>query len=185
MTGLAIAAGILLIIGFCRVRVRASRKTGGAARVILRVGPFRFNILKRLEKPEKKEKKPKKKKDFIEKYNVWDMLGAGKALLGKILKAVRVDRLCLSVTVGKGDPCDAALAYGRMIMAWAILRPVIVGIFRVRGERVEFALDFERSEWSCDVEASISVGRLLGFVFSALGVFASARVRDKEILDTQ
>ncbi|MDR0293053.1 MAG: DUF2953 domain-containing protein [Oscillospiraceae bacterium] len=174
VTGIILS--VLLLLGFTRFGFRAARTADGGTRVILRAGPFRIDLLKRLQKakrekarePEKKEKEAKPGR----KISYGRLAGIAKSVLRSVRRGVRVDRLRLRMTVAGGnDPCDAALLYGRLHMAWGTLRPLLTGAFRVKRQRVEIALDFDldRTRWEGELAVTISLGRSIAVLFAALG----------------
>lgn len=175
-----IILAFLLLLGFTRVGVRVSRDTEGRTRFFLRIGFLRINILKLLDKaakkPEKKREAPKKAEDAAKKRFSWDMvkplLEAGGKLLSALRKSVRIDRLMLRITVGGDDPCDAALLYGRLHMVWCAAQPFLLNTFRVKKRDVDIGLnyDLEKTQWSGDFAATVSIGRMMGITVSLLGL---------------
>jgi hypothetical protein len=167
----------LLLLGFTRFGIRAVRTDDGCFRVILRAGFVRIDLTKqflkrqgkKIKEPEepKKEKKPKEKKLTLKV-----LLRAVKPVLSSLRKGVRVDRIILRLNIAGGeDPCQAALLYGRLWAVWGMLRPILTENLRVRRERVEIGLDFDLSKthWEGEIALTISLGRSLAVLLSAVG----------------
>ena len=165
---LIIVISSLLLLGYTRFGVRAVRTSDGRYKVILRAGFLRINLTKRLLKEKEKPKKAKKAK--VKEKRDWGLLlRMVKPALGALRAGVRVDKLILRVTVAGGDdPCDAALMYGRLWMAWGMLRPVITENLRVKKERVGIGLDFDRDKthWEGELVLTISLGRSIGVLLA-------------------
>ena len=168
---------ILLLLGFTRFGVRAARTADGETRVILRAGVLRIDLIKWLEKAKRKDKKEKPEKaSKVGKRSAQELLsmlrGAAKPVLRSLRRGVRVDRMYLRLTVAGGnDPCAAALLYGRLHMAWGMLRPLLEESLRIKKRRVEIGLcfDLEEIRWEGEMAVTISVGRSLAALLAALG----------------
>jgi hypothetical protein len=157
-------------LGYTRFGVRAVRTSDGRYKVVLRAGFLRINLTRRLLSEEGKPKKTRKAKKK-EKRDWAPFLRAVKPALSALRAGVRVDKLIFRVTVGGGnDPCDAALMYGRLWMAWGMLRPVITENLRVKKERAEIGLDFDRDKtrWEGELALTISLGRSIGVLLSVI-----------------
>ncbi len=181
MLTLGIILAALLLIGFTRVGVRASRTPDGKMRLILRVGILRINLLKKLQKAKDKPKKPAKPKKEakpkeekpVKRFSIQDIsfyFEHGKKVLSTLRRSVRIDRLILRVTFGGSDPCDDALFYARSEMALGVLRPAVTGTLRVKKQDLVVALDFdiEKIQWSGDFAVTVSIGRIFLISFSLL-----------------
>ncbi|MDR1693130.1 MAG: DUF2953 domain-containing protein [Oscillospiraceae bacterium] len=188
MLALGILFSVFLLIGFTRVGARVRRPVDGALQVTLRVGLLRLNLLKMVGKASKKPKKPEKpkKKQKAEKpakrtVSLPVLFGEGRKLLRTLRKSVRFDRLIVSVTFGAGDPCDAALNYGRSHMVLALLRPAVLSVLRVKRQDIAVALDYdmEKFQWCCDICVTISVGRIFLLTLSLLGIMIKVSGRKK------
>ena len=182
-----IILSIALLLGFTRVGFRAARTPDGETRVILRAGVFRIDLMKLLAKGKRKGRKEKPEKAREEetrftRERLSMMRGAAMPVLRSLRRGVRIDRLHLRLTVAGGDdPCGAAILYGRLHMAWGMLRPLLEENLRVRKRRVEIGLDFDLASirWDGDVAVTISVGRSLAALLAALG--AALRQRGNSI----
>lgn len=154
MTGLKIAAAVLLILGLLsllRLGGEAEYSAGGLS-VWIRVGPFRihvFPVKKKREKPKnagkKKEKKPphesEKKSggslDLVRQY-----LPLVTEAAGALRRRIRIDRLYLDFTAGNADPARAAMSFGYLNMAVGMIWPLFEQNFEVKGHRIRTAVDF-------------------------------------------
>jgi len=172
---------VLILLGFTRFGFCVSRAAGEKARLVLRAGPFRLDLLKlinRIKAKPKKKKPEKEKKLMIPSIPAKALPGAVTPVLRSLRKGIRIDRLTLRVTVaGEEDPCAAALTYGRLHMVWGFLRPMICENLRIKKQRVEFGLDFDNSktQWEGDLTVTISLGRSIAVFCTILGVFIKAR----------
>jgi hypothetical protein len=130
----------------------------------LRAGPLRIDLLKLIDKAKKpkKEKPGKEKKPAIPQISLKALPGAAKPLMNSLRKGIRVDRFILRLTLaGEDDPCSAALTYGKLHIVWGVLNPVMNEYMRVKKQRVDIGLDFDKSKtkWEGDIAVSISLGR--------------------------
>ncbi len=182
MLTLGIILAVLLLIGFTRVGVRASRTPDGKTRLILRAGILRIDLLNKIQKAKDKPKKPEKPKKEIEpekekpakRFTLQDIpffIENGKKLLRTLRRGIRIDRLILRVTFGGNDPCDTAMNFARSQMALGVLRPAVTNTLRVKKQDLAVALDFdiEKIQWCGDFAVTVSIGRVFLIGFSMLG----------------
>ena len=134
-------------------------------------------------KPAEKKADTKKKKEREEKPSKWQELTAmfredgpaatlhylcelaklaGQAV-GRLLRAVTVDRLSLELLIATGDPADTAVRYGQVCAA---LYPALAGIesrvrVRRRHLRVEPNFLLEKSDLALDVRLHVRVWQAL------------------------
>ena len=157
---------------------------GGEVRVYLWVGFLRLTLVgsekrekaKKSKRPSEK-KKPEKKdeKPGLGQYiqgldDVMELAGIAKRLLKKLLRAVRIAKLRLTVTVATADAAQTALLYGRLNAAAGILVPVLHEYLRIRNDHIRFWTDFqkEKTEFSLYVRVTTTPAALLGVAGSAL-----------------
>jgi len=171
----------LLLLGFTRFGVRAARRADGSARVILRAGFIRVDLLKQIRRQKKKSTAVKKDKKE-RKRMVEILLRTWRPILRSLRKGVRVDRLILNLALAGGDdPCAAAITYGRLWAVWGILRPALTENLRVRKERVDMRLDFEleKTVWDGEIALTISLGRSIAALLTVL--YAAVKPKKQSI----
>jgi hypothetical protein len=182
MVAVVVILACLLMLGFVRFGIRAAGTAGGKFKLRLRAGFLRFDVMKLIEKYEDKHEKSKRKKAGKTKKRplpaaaIKALPGAASPVLRTLRKGLRVDRLCLKLTLtGQNDPCAAALMYGRLHMVCGIVMPLIEENFRVRKRRVEIGLSFEEDKtlWEADMAVSISAARLTAVML----VFVSSLIK--------
>jgi hypothetical protein len=174
------------MIGFTRFGLRAVRKPDGSFRLTLRAGPLRIDLIKWLNKAKRKEvkipeapgKKPEEEPKAPDKDRLKPLLAMIRPILASLRKALRVDRMMLKLIIaGEDDPCAAALSYGRLHIAWGLLRPLLKENLRIKKQRVEIGIDFKRDKthWEGELAVTISAGRVLGVLLTALKAFLQER----------
>ena len=170
--------GLLLLLLVVPVYGRA--EYDGELRVkiwVLGIPVTLLPALPREEKPKKTAKEPKVKpskaeelKELLRQDSVAGTLAflrrlatlAGKAA-GRLLRAVTVDRLSLSLCIATDDPADTAQRYGQVCSVLYPSLAVIERLVRVRHRvlRVEPNFLLEESGAAFDVKWRVSVIRLL------------------------
>ena len=173
-----IILSISLLLGFTRFGVRVRRAPDGRFRLILRAGFLRIDLMKWQERAKRKVKKDKPEKDKAQKEpkrtgkEMLEMLrGMAMPTFRSLRRGIRVDRMIFRFTVAGGnDPCNAAMLYGRLHIIWGVLRPVLNETLRIKKQRVELGLDFDLGKigWDVDFAVSISLGRSLAVLLTAL-----------------
>ncbi|MCL1807655.1 MAG: DUF2953 domain-containing protein [Oscillospiraceae bacterium] len=168
-----IVVSCIYLLGFIRFGVRAKRSRDGQTKVIVRAGIFRFDLTKRLQKSKKpKPEKIKKDKEPSGFKDPKTLLRMVKPVMRSLRKGLRIDRMNLKLILGGSeDPYSAAMMYGRLNMAWGVLRPLINQTFRVKKQNVEIGLNFEqdRTQWEGELYLTMSLGRSFAVLFAALG----------------
>lgn len=186
MKALAIPAAVLLalfLLGQVRVGCRAEYNAQGAV-LWLRLGAFRFQVFPWKGKKRDKPRKEKKKKPGLEpdrkpeerprepapQMTLGGALEYAKALLPIVLEAagrfrrkLQVDALNLELTVGAGDPADAALGYGRANAVLGALWYPLTSAFRVKDGAARVKVDFDAQEMTLWAAAALSlkIGQIL------------------------
>ena len=194
---LAVVLVLLWLVGQLRLGVGAEDRAEGL-RVWLRTGPLRIGVfpLKKKKKPGKKARKEKPAPEKPEPQPQEQAGGAleyAKALLPILLEAagqfrrrLRVDKLRLKVTVGMDDPADAAMRYGQVSGALAVLWGTLNEAFDLRDGQASAAVDFDARETTVYALAALSlklgqIARLgIYFGFRALRAFLRVRSRRKQ-----
>ena len=94
-------------------------------------------------------------------------------LLGDFRRKLRIDDLYLRLILGSSDPCDLAVAYGKVWTAVGNLMPQLDRLFVIRKRDVEVECDFTASETTVIARADVTItlGRLLALV-SVYGIRA-------------
>lgn len=112
--------------------------------------------------PEKKEKQDKGGSllDFL------PLVKTALELLGDFRRKLRIDDLYLRLILGSSDPCDLAVAYGKVWTAVGNLMPQLDRLFVIKKRDVEVLCDFTASETTVIARADITItfGRLLALV---------------------
>ena len=197
--------GILaaLLVWLCLTRVGAQAAFAGSeVQLDVRVGLFRFRVFPGKEKKAKqapKEKKPKQEKkpegekkglgitssDVREAVStLWPPL---KRALRRLGRGIRVDPLCLSVTLGgEEDPAGAARLYGELQAAVWTGMPVLEKLLDIPDPGLHIGLDFCAAGTEVEGSAGITlrIGTLLAVAFGvgipALKWFLRFRKRKKQ-----
>ena len=84
-------------------------------------------------------------------------------LLGDFRRKLRIDDLYLRLILGSSDPCDLAVAYGKVWTAVGNLMPQLDRLFVIKKRDVEVECDFTASETTVIARADVTItlGRLL------------------------
>ncbi|MDR0325598.1 MAG: DUF2953 domain-containing protein [Oscillospiraceae bacterium] len=180
MLVMGIILSALLLLGFTRFGIRAKRTADGKFRLILRAGFLRIDLVKyqqkakrkkKPDKPVKKEKEAVETRETLSRDILWRLFSERAPILRSLRRGVRIDRMELNLTVAGGDdPCDAAILYWRLHMAWGILRPLIHENLRVKKQRVEIGLNFDidKTRWEGEFAMTFSLGRSLAVLFAVM-----------------
>ena len=184
--GWLIALGILILIGFMPVGVRARYNSEGI-RVILLAGPVRLTLVpakKKEKKPEKEKKKaptkeeklptdpppaPKPEKKKESGGPVTDFLPLVKVALdfvGEFITRLRFDNLELKLIMAGDDKCALATNYGRAWAAMGNLLPLLDNVLNIKKRNLEIECDFVASETTVIVAAdiTITIGRTMNLL---------------------
>ena len=174
MTGLLIALGVLIAIGFIPTGVYA--KYDEDLTVFLTVLGIRIPLFpaKKTEKlrqshsPEK-PKKEKKKFSFPPRAALEEYLRLFLELLGKLRRKILIRHLTVHAVFG-GDEADAALNYGRAWAAIGTVMPLLEACFRIEKRDVGAFLSKEESSLRLYAEAcaTLTVGQVLHIALHAL-----------------
>ena len=173
---LAVVLGLVLL---SRLRLGGqARWEKGALTVWLRIGPIRVRVWPMRKKkplclPFQDGKKPSAVRPLekamgqspLELLEIWLPLVCEAA--GRMRRAIRIDRLELSVRVGGSDPGDTALLYGRINTFLGMILPLFEHAFQVRKRQVVTSVDFdaETTEITFLGAASLTLGQLVVFTF--------------------
>ncbi len=211
MVFLYILLGLLgLLVLVLAVPVYGRVTYDGDLRAKVRVLGIPITLLPQEEKPAAEPKKSakkkadtKKKKKQEEKPSKWQELTAmfredgpaatlhylcelaklaGQAV-GRLLKAVTVDRLSMELLVATGDPADTAVRYGQVCAA---LYPALAGIesrvrVRRRHLRVEPNFLLEKSDLALDLRLHIRVWQALWAALVLLVKFLLMKETDETL----
>lgn len=184
MTGWLIALGILLLIGFTRVRLRLQYDEGGLA-ASMRIGVFRVKLYPRPEK-EKKPEKPKKnkeepqkakereKRDFGVKFDgdaLRDIIAIAKKALRRATRLARFELIELRFTSGGDDAAKVAIHYGTLNQIIYTIYPVLKRSLRIKKTNIGIFLDYTlpKSTYYGKLRLSVSIGRIVVFGFASAG----------------
>lgn len=144
-----------------------------------RVGLLRIRVWplpQKKKKPRKAPKKPPKtpktpdkpaapSAGVLERLETWLPLVCEAA--GRLRRAIRIDLLELTLTVGSPDPGDTALLYGGANALLGMILPLFEHAFQVRERRIATAVDFDaettRAHFRADI--SLTLGQLVVFIF--------------------
>lgn len=124
--------------------------------------------------------KPKQKKGGTLKL-VLDLLPAVLETAGKFRRRLRVDKLELLLNICASDPADAAMRYGQANALLGSIWQPVTSVFHVKDGHAHVGVDFEGSESSLYLLASVSLtiaqalGLILGFCFRAVGILIRTR----------
>lgn len=173
---LAVVLGLALL---SRLRLGGRvRWEKGVLTIWIRIGPIRVRVWpmrkkKPLRLPLPHKKKPSAvhpwekatKPSPLELLEIWLPLVCEAA--GRMRRAIRIDRLELSVCVGGSDPGDAALLYGGINTFLGMILPLFEHAFQVRKRRVATSVDFdaETTEITFLGAGSLTLGQLVVFTF--------------------
>lgn len=191
---LAAVLVVLFLVGQVRVGCQAEYSVGGPV-VKIRIGALRLQVFpakpregKPARKKEKKAKKAKEKSPVPLREKVGGALSYARELLpivldmaGQFRKKLQVDTLRLVLTAGGTDPADAAMLYGNASAALGAFWYPLTKAFHVKDGSARVDLDFDRSEMSLYVFASLSlkIGQIMKigvyFGMKALVAFLSVR----------
>ena len=195
--GWLIAFGVLLLVGFTRLRLRVWYQAAGFA-AYARVGPVRIKLFPRKKKkPPVKEAKvekavekaaPKGKRKPIVKIT-WDAFKDIKSIAGKTLRRVsrlfRFELIELRLTSGGRDAAKAAIRYGEWCAIVHTAFPAIKNWLRIKKEAISIGLDYNLPKTTCfgEIRVSVSIGRMVVFglqsAFSLLGFYLKHRTKNE------
>lgn len=107
------------------------------------------------------------------------------------LHKLRIDTLCMILTVGNPDPADAAMLYGRANAALGALWYPLTNAFDVKDGSARVNLDFDatKTELYAQTALSLKIGQIvwivLYFGLRCLRVFLSIRSQKKKMTETR
>ena len=167
MVALYILGGLLLLIVLLLMSRAGVHLAYFPDRRFLRVklGLFRRTI--RLDEPRtvraskrKKEKKPKQRRSLADSAA---LVKSALQAAGRLVKAIRMDKIQADVTVGHDDPADAAINFGRLQILWYSMASLLRHC-QIPPSAVRFHLDFDAPKTSAqgEIKVSVRVGALLG-----------------------
>lgn len=193
---------VLCLILLGQLRLGAGGKyTPSGAEAWARAGPLRIRFypktskhtprktkLRKAAKPTKPAKSAKGERPPAGAGGLWEQLQAYLPLIleaaGYFRKKLRIDRLDLCLTVGGGDPGDAALWYGR---ANALLGAVWLPLnqaFDVAEGRARVQVDFDAASPTLygEFALSLKLGQLLwmGLFFGWKGIVTLLQNRNRQ-----
>lgn len=195
MIGWAIFLGVILLVGFTRLRLRLVSDENGVEASV-RIGPFRMRVFparprKAKEKPraerpaEKKEpSKPKKRRDLgirIDGESVRALAGLLKKTLRRALRLLRFERIVLHLTSGGEDAAKVAIHYGRLNRIVYTAYPLVKKLLRIKRTEIRIASDYslEKSVYHGRIHVSVSIGRAVVFgvqcLLAAVGFYLKFR----------
>ena len=194
MVALWIILGVVIIFTMLlmlRVGMIASYDESGGM-VLLRIGPFRYQILPATkEKKKKKPQKPKKKKTLQAEEEEAAAKKRGGALsdfrtllrplletLGKLKRKLRIEVLELTYISGASDPAKAAIAYGAASAGLGMLASTLEYNFHIQNRKFRAGVDFtiQKPVICAHAALSLRVGQLL-----SLGIaFGIAYLKENE-----
>lgn len=189
MTGWKILAGVLLaLFALSWVRLGGRVEYSGSGLMIwVRVGAFSIQVfpLAKKKKPSR-TKEDKKKEQQAEpsppptpaetapepapkKGGTWELVKRALPLVcqaaGELKRKIRIDKLCLYLTVAARDAAGTAMAYGYANMALGMIWPLIEQNFQVKEPRIRTAVDFTAQSPTIYISAAFSArtGQLVSF----------------------
>ena len=184
IAGLVIAILLALSLTPLMVTVRSG---AGKTRAWLWVGFLRFRLTDRPPKPGKEAKKrvkeekpgeePEGKLSLLQRYvtgkdDVFALIPMLSRLLKRALRAVRIGRLRLTVTVATDDAANTALWYGRANIAAGMLLPLLYEYVCVRNDRVRIQPDFQRNAPAYDLKVRVTTTPAALLALAACALFA-------------
>lgn len=198
MKGLYISLLVLAVLFvLCRIRigVKLEYKQEGLF-VWVRAGMLKIPVYPVASKEKKKEKRTAKEKPPAEKKPKGGLLDLVTAFIPIVLDAVKtlrrkiqVDKLDMHLTAAAADPGDAALQYGQANALLGSLWQPIVTAFHVKDGHAGVSVDFEQTNPTLYLLASLSltIGQALALiaVFGVRALAALIRTRNKNKQDTQ
>ena len=173
MVALCIVFAAIIIILFLRFGVSAEYSADGIS-VVARVGLFSLRVFpvkadpKKVEKRKarkkaKKEKKEKKKKEKPDKKKpgglkvYLNMLPAIKKTLGRVRRRLLIKNLTVQLVFADEDPSKTAIAFGAANAAFGTVLPLLESAFRIKKRDLRASADFEATEPTIYIKASISL----------------------------
>ena len=199
MIGWLITLGVLLLIGFTRVRLRLQYDEGGFAASV-RVGVFVIKLYPRREKekkerrrPEKIEKKPKeikeKKRRRLLKVSggtFRDIINLSKKTLRRASRVFRFELIEIRFASGGGDAAKAAVHYGKLNWIVYTACPVLKSLLRIRKEIIRISLDYTlpKSTYYGKLHMSVSIGRFMIFGFASAASLLRFYLKHRNTTDT-
>ena len=194
MNGWVIALLVVLIL-LLLVQIRVGTVVEYSAQglmVRVRLGAMRIQVFpgKKKKKPVQKEKpKPLSTKKTSAKKKggrlklVLDFLPLVLDTVGRFRRKLRVDKLDVELTVGAGDPADAALQYGKANALLGSVWHPLTQALHVKDGRAHVELDFETASPVVYIFASLSLTvnqvLTLAVVFAAKALRILIRARNK------
>ena len=160
------------------------RYSEGEIVLIARVGPFKTGLLpKNSKKRHKKEKKTgsgKKAKKPADKKLISAVLKLVPKTMKRLKQRLNIDLLRIHWTAAARDPFDAAVQYGRVFEAEALIAPLVGRYLNVKKWDLKTDISFERSEPVISVELATTL-RIWAILYIAV-VFGADFIRIKNRL---
>ena len=138
-------------------------------------GEFRILFYKLRFPSEKKESKPKEKvKDKQEKKGapigeIKDIIGLCLEVFGITVKRIRIDKLCVDVTIASDNAFKTAMLFGSSAAVCGIILPPLENNFTIRKKEINVDVDYEAKEILATLNAGVSIAiwQLIypGFIF--------------------
>lgn len=163
-----------------------ARYEEGRGRVSVSVGPLKWTVYPRPRKPdqdggalpesepvassqspppprpphppqEEHQAAPERLLDYL------PLVRTGLDFLGELRWKLRAEVMLLHITLAGGDPCDLAVAYGRVCAAVGSMTPLLDRAFIIRKRDIQINCDFagERSQVRAQLELTVTLGRAL------------------------
>ena len=187
MTGWMVLGCVLLAL-FLISRIRLGGRAEYSAEGFfawVKIGAFYIRVFPPAEKKSEKttkDKKPKENKKPPEEptgkekggglAKLKDLISLAFDAVGRVLRAIRVDKLYLDFTSAGEDPAAAAMAFGYANAAVGMIFPLLEQNLNIKERRIRTRVDFQQSDPSVYLLAQLSmtVGQLV-----ALGVVVGVK----------
>ncbi len=192
---------LIVLLLLLPVGVLLSYHQGGVS-LMLKIGFFHFSLpeLSGEKKAPAKGKKKKEKEKTAEKPEEQTQKGGSlplllsllkplMALLGNLIRKIRIDRLEADVTyAGADDPAGAAMLYGGTAAGAGLLEPLLQNTFaQIRNQEIRVQVDFfaQESVILLRLGFSLRIGQILWFCMKALKLLLPILLKKKSQPNTK